>query len=103
MRTRLEFRNMLKSVVGDGVTFYFQPPEGQMLNYPCLIYSRGNPLRRHADNKVYNHLQSYDLLLIVEGADDLDLYETISGIQYCSPGKPYSSDGLYHYPFTIYF
>lgn len=103
MRTRIDFRNMLEETVGPDVKLYFQPPEGQSLKYPCIIYSRGTPITRHANDNKYLKLKSYDVLLIVPDAEDTELSEIIENIKYSRPGKPYISDRLYHYPFTIYY
>lgn len=103
MRTRIEFRNMLAGVVGDSVKLYFQPPEGEKLKYPCIVYGRGTPITRHANDEKYLKLRNFDVLLIVADAEDTELSEKLEDIKYSRPGKPYMSDRLYHYPFSIYY
>lgn len=103
MEGRLSLDALLRQMLGPGVHYYFQPPTGTMLSYPALIYRLEGIDHRHADNRVYNRDHVYALLLILSDPDN-DLVDRLDDLPYCHmSGQPYTSDNLYHYPFTIYY
>ena len=109
MRTRLELQNELVSLFNpDGsqqtIRIYFDPPEGTKLTYPCLLYEYAGYRTDYGDNIHYLRNRSYDLTFIDQDPDSLwpeRMYDHF--VPYCSPGKPYCADNLYHFPCTIYY
>lgn len=103
MEGRQSLDELFRATFGDKVHYYFQPPTGYMLKYPALVYNLDGLLDRHADNKVYNRRHGYAVLLILD-EPDTDLVDLMDELPYCRmSGRPYTSDNLYHYPFTIYY
>lgn len=101
MGTREELDVLLRRTLGSQ-NVYFQPPESQMISYPCLIYSLNGHFDRRADNANYHRRREYELIFITRDPDS-ELIETIADLPYCSMGRPYSADNLHHYPYTIYY
>ena len=103
MEGRLSLDELLKATFGDSVNYYFQPPTGHLLKYPALIYRLDGLLDRYAEDKVYNRRHAYAVVLILDNPDN-DLVDRLDELKYCRmAGRPYTSDNLYHYPFTIYY
>ena len=101
MEGRLSLDELLKETLGDQVYYYFQPPTGQLLQYPALIYRLDDLNDHYSDNKVYKRYHVYALLLILDEPDN-DLVDRLDELPLCRmSGRPYTNDNLYHYPFTI--
>lgn len=81
---------------------YFQPPESQKIQYPCIIYSENTIDTQKADNRNYLYHCSYDLRYITKNPDDPLRYQLLE-LPYCQRGKHYAKDNLHHYPYTIYY
>lgn len=71
------------------------------MTYPCFVYKAAEPETVRADNKVYVLMPRYEILYISQLEDD-GIWEKMAGaFEYCSIGRKYVSDNLYHYPFTV--
>ena len=99
--TRPEIGQKLRAIDPKAST-YFQPPDGKRIEYPCFIYSREVGRTVLADNMRYGYAEGYSVLYITRDPDSKIPLRVLDGFQYCSDGKPYVKDNLYHYPFTIY-
>lgn len=99
--TRVEFRDKLRSLK-EGVHTYFQPPSSVRITYPCFIYSREVGRTIRADDRRYGYAEGYEVIYITTDPDTDVPQKVMDAFTYCSDGKPYITDGLYHYPFTIY-
>ena len=73
------------------------------MTYPCFVYKNLNPRIVRADNIGYTRMGGYDVLYISESENDAIIDTMLGEFPHCSPGAPYVSDNLFHYPFTIYF
>jgi len=103
MEGRLSLDELLRQTLGPNVHYYYQPPTGTEIHYPALVYKLDDMNRFHADNVVYKRHHVYFMLLILDDPDN-DLVDRLDDLRYCHmSGKPYTSDNLYHYPFTIYY
>jgi hypothetical protein len=100
-RTRVELHKILKATLGTN-NVYFDPPESFKLKYPCIVYSLGGHVERFSENSVYHRLKRYNLIYITQDADD-PMVETLEDLEYCHLSRPYTSDGLFHYAYDIYF
>lgn len=101
MGTREELDAMFCELL-DSDNVYYQPPENLNISYPCIVYSLNGHYNRAADNRSYHRRREYELVFITRDPDS-EMIEKIADLPYCSMGRPYSSDNLYHYPYTIYF
>lgn len=79
---------------------YFQPPESINLRYPCIIYSLNTITADYADNRPYILGSKYSVLYITRKADDPNVMK-IALLPTCRAERFYTSDNLYHYPYTI--
>ena len=100
--TRVEFGAALKALETGEPHAYFQPPTGKSIEYPCFIYSRITGLTMRADNNRYGYAEGYEVLYITTDPDTDMPSKIMDAFTYCSDGKPYVKDNLYHFPFTIY-
>jgi hypothetical protein len=101
MGTREDLDALLTETLGSE-SVYYQPPENLQMIYPCIVYSQDKPYVRHANNKTYHRRKAYKLLYISYDSDE-EVVDKLADLPYCSMGEPYTTDNLYHYPYTIYF
>ena len=101
MGRRVELHNILVKTLGSR-NVYFQPGSTVKLEYPCIIYSYAGPRDTPADNKTYHRNQRYTLIYVTRDPDD-PLIDKLCDLQYCSFDRPYISDNLYHYSYSIYY
>lgn len=100
MRSRIDFHeNVLKKICPN---VYFQPPASVKMIYPCIRYSIAGDRSLHANDGLYNTNQQYTVTFITKDPD-CEAIDTIRNLPYCSLDRPYTSDNLYHYPFTIFY
>lgn len=98
MRPRMELDKIFRSLCPN---VYYQPPEKMKIKYPCIIYSRGTIKTQKADNISYTMNVAYNVRYITKDPDDPVVIQ-LAELPYCSHGKPYIADNLYHDPYTIY-
>lgn len=79
---------------------YYQPSSTHRLKYPCIIYNRERITPIYADNTKYRLTNRFSVTFI-DDKPDSDVIEKILGIEYSSFDRPYVSDNLYHYVFSI--
>ena len=80
--------------------WYQKPPDNKM-TYPCFVYKAEAPETVRADNKVYILMPRYEILYITQTENDEIWEKMLNTFEYCSVGRKYVSDNLYHYVFTI--
>lgn len=98
-RPRMELHEILKEIVPN---VYFQPPNGLKMTYPCIIYNRERANLRHANNQLYRRTKQYSLTVIDRDPDSL-LPDLVLGLPLCSHDRFFTSDGLNHDVFTLYY
>lgn len=101
MDRRLNLHQILKSIPGV-VKVYFQPPSNTQLEYPCIIYERDDIEQKYADNRTYNSMVRYSLILIGHSPEN-EIVEKILELPYCSYDRFYTADSLNHDSFTLYY
>jgi hypothetical protein len=102
MASRLELHEELCELLGSR-NVYFQPPESIIMKYRCIRYSKSNPNLKHANNKVYSNINKYEGVVIDADPDCEIPNELLNHFEMCSLGKPYTSNNLNHFPFTLYY
>lgn len=100
MASRLELQSKLEELLGSR-SVYYQPPASTIMQYDAIRYSLSRIQTRHADDRRYNNMNCYDLIVISRRPDPEVLYKILE-LPYASLGRPYVSDNLYHYPVTLY-
>lgn len=101
MASRLKLHELLCGITGVK-NAYFQPPESVKMNYPCIVYKRNNHFGAFADNIRYMHKTQYQLIVIDKDPDSL-IPGHVAEIPLCSFVRHYTSDGLNHDVFNLYF
>ena len=97
---RLQLQQELREIAPNA--WYQKPPTNKM-TYPCFVYKAIEPNVVRADNYAYLLMPGYEVLYISQTEND-SIWETmLRRFTYCSAGRKYVSDGLFHYPFTIYY
>ncbi len=102
MDRRLELSKKLKQIIGND-NVYFQPPASVKINYPCIIYEISKGSTKYANDRVYNHIQSYELKFIFKNAKESIIRTVIENLMLSSFDRSYIADGLYHYVFKVYY
>ena len=107
MASRLELHNEFIDILGTRdepeSRVYFQPPESIKMKYRCIRYSKAVPNIKHANNKVYSNINKYEGVVIDYDPDCEIPNKLLDHFEMCSLGKPYTSNNLNHFPFTLYF
>lgn len=101
MASRLELHEILCSILGNR-NGYFQPPSSLKMKYPCIRYSIKNIDSTYANNGLYKVDNAYELTLIDTNIES-EFVEKLMRLPMCKFDRFYSSDGLYHWTFTIYY
>ena len=101
MDRRLKLQNLLKTILGSD-NVYFQPPPSVKIKYPCIIFTRNRIDQTKADNIDYIRRVRYTVTLI--GSDpESSIVEKLLDIPYCSYDRFFTSDGLNHDVFSLYY
>lgn len=102
MNRRLELQTKLEELIGN-TNVYFQPPASVSLSYPCVVYSIGNGDAKHANDSIYQYVNSYTLTFIYK-KPNIDIIEKVlRELPMCSLNTTYCSENLNHYIFTVYY
>lgn len=107
MNKRLELHEILCDIINitesDGDRHvYFQPPESLKMKYPAIRYSLRDMGKTKANNKTYNKLMSYEIIVIDKNPDSSIPFKVLE-LSYCRFDRFYIADNLNHYVFTIYY
>ena len=103
VRTRLTLHEELCKVLGTR-NCYFSPPANLVMQYPCIRYEEENPAIEYADNLHYLRTRCWMITIIDEDPDS----EIPDKLQehfkhYCSRDREYSSEGLRHFVYLLYY
>lgn len=82
---------------------YFQPTERVRLQYDAIVYSITGFDQKTADNKGYVVRPGYQVTCISKDPETPLPMAILYHFERCSPGLPFVSENLYHFPFTIYY
>lgn len=93
-----EFKDILGSE-----NVYYQPPESQSMEYPCIRYETTSGYNPKADNKSYLWVDCYNVQYIHKDPDDEMTAKIRNHFEKCSQGSRYKADNLYHDIFTLYY
>lgn len=99
MASRLDLHNIL---LGISENVYFQPPESIKMRYPAIVYFRRNIENVHADDASYLHSNSYEIT-VIDRDPESELMSKISELPMCRYDRHFTSDGLNHDVFIIYY
>ena len=101
MDRRLQLQSLLSSILGSD-NVYYQPPASVKMQYPCIVYTKRRINEIKADNADYVRQTQYTLTLI--GRDpESEIVEDLLDIPYCSYDRFFTSNGLNHDVFSLYY
>lgn len=102
MDRRLQLDQELRELLGSS-NVYYQPPESLRLKYDCFVYELDRPDITRANDKVYLHRRQYSLTHIYRDPD-MSMEETIiAHFDHASKNTHFTSDGLHHDVYSIYY
>lgn len=101
MASRLNLHEELCEILGSR-NVYFQPPASIRMKYPAIVYKRTQLNTRHANDKLYLSKTGYQVTIIDENPDS-EIVEKMMEFPMCSFNTHFTSDGLNHDVFTIYY
>lgn len=100
-KRRLELHSIFVTILGSR-NVYFQPPSTIKMKYPCIIYNRSNANTTHANDRLYNLQQGYQVI-IIDPNPDSEIPSEIAKLPYCRFDRHYTADNLNHDVYTIYY
>lgn len=102
MADRLELQATFEEILGSR-NVYFNTPESVKMKYDAIRYELAGKDIKRADNRLYHFTNCYDGVVITRDPDTAIPDMILSHFEMCSFGRPYVSDNLNHYPFTLYY
>lgn len=101
MKSRQDLHKELCQVLGSW-NCYFTPPS--VMKYPCIKYEEENPSIDYADNIEYRFTRCW-MITIIDPNQDSPIPARLKQHfkHYCRRERAYSSDGLYHFVYTLYY
>lgn len=100
MASRPTLQTVLTGVMGQEKV-YQKPPTNPKMNYPCVKYDLDAIKTFHADNKKYNGMKAYTVILM-DFNPNSEYFDKILELPYCSFDRFYTINNLNHFVFTIY-
>lgn len=79
---------------------YFRPPSSVHMKYPAIKYDWRRIDNSHANNAVYMQTHSFEVIVIDRDPDSV-YADKLSKLPRCVFDRPYVSDNLNHFVFTI--
>lgn len=102
MASRLNLQDELENLLGNE-NVYFQPPESLRMSFPCIRYELSNIRPFRANNKAYAIHKAYSVTHIYKDPDSDLINDFLTNFQMCDHDRHYTSDGLHHDVYTIYY
>lgn len=84
---------------------YFQPPTSPTvkLQYPCTVYQLSDIYANSADDMNYKAVRRYQVTYITKSPADPLIDKFITEFSQISFSRHFTSDGLNHYIYDLYF
>lgn len=107
MASRLQLHNEFIRILGTRYhkvsRVYFQAPEKNKMEYPCIKYSLSGMDTKRADDAVYLGTKRYEIIVIDYDSDSEIPDKILANFPMCSFDRQYVADGLYHTVLTLYY
>lgn len=107
MASRLELHDEFIDILGTRYEtesrVYYQPPPSLQMKYEAIRYELSGKDLKRANNKIYKNLNEYSGVVITRNPDSETPNNILEHFQYCSLGRSYIAENLYHFPFTLYY
>lgn len=102
MADRILLDNILRAAVGPSGMVYFQPPENQKMQYPCIVYKRTSEFSRFADDVPYARKMRYQIMIIDKNPDSL-IPSKIAEIPTAVFDRHFTKSELNHDVYNLYY
>lgn len=99
MGRRLELQTLLETLAPH---VYFQPPDNQQMQYPCVVYQRYIAKTEFADNIPYRYNQRYQVTVIDPDPDSV-IPDKIAALPMCIKNRFFVANNLNHDVFNLYY
>jgi hypothetical protein len=104
---RLELQTLLEGILAgengeDKDNVYFQPPPDFQMRYPAIVYNRDSSNTQHANNGPYFRMKAYQVTVISSNPDS-EIPDRVAALPTCEHQRFFSTAGLNHDVFTLYF
>lgn len=100
-RTQADLQAVLRTLAPKA--WLKRPPDNKM-SYPCFIYKPAKPLHLRGNDRVYLRFPCWSVTYITQDPNSNIVERMLDTFEYCELDRAeYESDGLYHYPFTLYY
>lgn len=104
---RQELQSLLEGILAgedgqDKDNVYFQPPADKAMRYPAIVYNRDRALTNHANNRPYGRHMAYQVTVISSNPDS-EIPGRVAALPMCEHQRFFSTAGLNHDVFTLYF
>lgn len=99
MDRRLQLHELLLTFVEHA---YFQPPEGKLMEYPCIVYQLDNARTQFAGNSPYRYSKRYQVT-VIDRDPDSSIPDKVAFLPSCIFNRFYVADNLNHFVYTLYF
>lgn len=94
MTNRLTLHQKLVDIMGSN-NVYYNPPEAQKLNIPCIVYNLSYIEQIHADNYKYLDYTTYKITVVSKSVDHPAIREILK-LPMTKFSSRFTSNGLYH-------
>ena len=101
MASRLQLQDKLEDLLGLKHV-YFQPPEGNKMEYPAIRYSLSKIKSDYADDIKYSNFNRYEII-VIDRLPGNKVIQDILKLPYSSFDRHYISDNMNHDVITLYF
>lgn len=101
MDRRRNLQALLVNILGSS-NVYFQPPPTIKMEYPCIVYERSTGDTQFADNNPYTFEFRYKVTYIDRSPEN-EVVKKLLSLPKCTYDRFYTSDGLNHDVFNLYF
>jgi hypothetical protein len=94
MTNRLTLQNKLEEILGSR-NVYYNPPESQKMNFPCIVYNLSYIENINADNIKYLDYTTYKITVISKQVDNPAI-KSILNLPMTKFSANFTKNGFYH-------
>lgn len=80
---------------------YYQPPSGEKMDYPAIVYTIIDISNTHANNAIYKQDVGYSITVLDKSPNSI-IVQNVSKLATIKFNRAFKSSGIYHTLFTIY-
>lgn len=102
MNRRPELTPIFKALLKNE-NVYFQPPESLKMQFPCIRYKLSDIKTWKANNKLYNHMQCYEVVYITREPDNELVDNILKAFDFIEFSSVMVVDNLYHYRYKLFY